>query len=427
MIKKFYLRIVFILIIFSTLQCSSNKKEFTIWIGGAPQELSFWQSVVNDFQKESGYKVQLVRQPTYSDQRRQSLIISLQAEQPNPDVFLMDIIWINQFIKSGWLVPLDSLVKKNNFPTELFFPKVLDPVDKLNGILYTLPVSMDMGFLYYRKDLLSQFGYNSPPQIWNELVEQSEKIQKAERKGNSNFNGFVWQGAQYEGLTCTFLEFIKSNGGRLMKDGKVDVTGKKNLEALTFMRDLIHKYHISPPNIYTEMKEEEVRRAFQSGNALFERNWPYAWALHQEKDSKVRGKVGITKLPHFEGDSSASALGGWFIAISKYSDVKGEAWEFVKYVTSFKIQKKMFEVMGYNPGRSDIYKDEDLLKKYPRLEVLYEVLKSAVLRPTIPYYPQVSDVIQRYVNDCLAGKISPADALKGMQSEINDISKLYEK
>jgi multiple sugar transport system substrate-binding protein len=87
----------------------------------------------------------------------------------------------------------------------------------------------------------------------------------------------------------------------------------------------------------------------------------------------------------------------------------------------------MFEVMGYNPGRSDIYKDEELLKKYPRLEVLYDVLNSAVLRPTIPYYPQISDIIQRYVNDCLAGKISPADALKGMQSEINDISKLYER
>lgn len=416
------LYIVFFLIIISTFKCSSDKKEFTIWIGGAPQEVDFWQSVVDNFQKQSGYNVNLVRQPTYSDQRRQSLVISLEAQQPNPDVFLMDVVWTDQFMKSGWLINLDSLVQMNNFPTDLFFPHILNSVDKLNNKLYALPVFMDVGLLYYRKDLLNKYGYDNHPQTWEELVNQSINILQNE----NILAGFVWQGAQYEGLTCTFLEYVSSNGGKLMNNGEIDVYSEKNLQALNFMQDLIHKYNISPPNTYTEMKEEEVRRAFQSGNAVFERNWSYAFSLHQGDNSEVKNKFGMTQLPHFKGSSSAATLGGWHIGISEYSDVKKEAWDFIKYVTSFEVQTNMFENMGWFPARSDIYKDEDLLEKHPRLHILFEALNNAVARPSVPYYPQVSEVIQRFVNNCLAAKISPEVALKEMQKEINEITSLYE-
>lgn len=418
-----YLALAFILINFN---CSNQKKEFTIWIGGAPQELDFWGKLISDFNSQTENNLILVRQPTYSDQRRQSLVISLEAKQHNPDLFLMDVVWINQFIKSGWLEKLNTYISKNNFSLKPFFPKILNKVDKLNNKLYALPVFLDAGLLYYRKDLLKKYGFDFPKN-WKELVEQSKKIQVEERKINKSFNGFVWQGAQYEGLVCTFLEFISSNGGGLIEKGKIKINNKENLIALQFMQDLIHKYKISPPNTFVEMKEEEVRRAFQSGNALFERNWSYAWSLHQLENSNVKGKTGISILPHFINDSSVSALGGWHIGLSKYSDVKNEAWEFIKFVTSYKVQKTMFEKIGWNPARKDIYNDKNLVKKYPRLKILEKALDNSAARPSIPYYPQVSQVIQRYVNECLAKKISPENALIKMQEEINYLEEIYQK
>jgi len=274
--------------------------------------------------------------------------------------------------------------------------------------------------------LLKKFGYDSPPTYWSQLVKESEEIQKAERKTNKNFSGFVWQGAQYEGLVCDFVEFISSFGGNLMHGDSITINNEKNLKGLRFMRNLIQKYKISPPNTYTEMKEEQVRRLFQNGGALFERNWTYAWSLHQEKGSKVRGKIGVTILPHNQGDSSASALGGWHIGISRFSDVKNEAWQFIKFVSSYENQEKMFEQIGWNPAREDVYRDSLLLSKYPRLKILADALKISKARPTIPYYPQVSQVIQRYVNDCLADKISPKNALAKMQSQIDELMKIYE-
>ncbi len=212
----------------SGLNCESNKKEFTIWIGGSPREIDYWAKLIDDFNAQTGDDLKLVRQPTYTDQRRQSLVISLQAKQPNPDLFLMDVVWLDQFVESHWLQPLDTYADTSGFSTDAFFPGIINSVDRNNGKLYALPVFLDVALLYYRKDLLNEFGYSSPPQTWNELVKQAEKIQKEERKKDPEFNGFVWQGAQYEGLVCNFLEYLASNGGGIMRNGKVNLNSKEN-------------------------------------------------------------------------------------------------------------------------------------------------------------------------------------------------------
>ncbi len=418
--------VFFILLSLSSLSCGGKEKQFTIWIGGSPEEINFWETIVKEFEEEYHYNLQLVRQPTYSDQRRQALVVSLEARQPNPDLFLMDVIWIDQFIKSGWLEPLDGYSKKDSFSTNQFFEKTIRQADSYENKLYALPVFIDVALLYYRKDLLNKYGYTGPPETWQQLLDMSIRIQKEERKTNRGFNGFVWQGAQYEGLICTFLEFTASMGGGIMKGDSVNINTADNVKALGFMQNLIRKYYVSPANTYTEMKEEEVRRTFQRGDALFERNWTYAWQLHQSDDSAVKNKTGIRLLPHSPGDSSVSALGGWHIGISKFSDMKEKAWQFVKFVTSFKIQKEMLMRIGWNPGRKDVYEDDEVQKKIPRVKILKDAFKHTVPRPELPYYQQVSEVIQRYINNCLAGKESPEEALKTVADELGEIEKLYE-
>lgn len=427
LIRKVLLLISVILLLPFCITCSSSQKQFAIWIGGSPEEINFWETIVNEFEDEYHYNLQLVRQPTYSDQRRQSLVVSLEAKQPNPDIFLMDVIWIDQFVKSGWLESLDKFIQKDGFSLQPFFSKTIRQADSFNNKLYALPVFVDVALLYYRKDLLDQYGYKSPPQTWQQLLDMSIKIQKGERKKNKSFNGFVWQGAQYEGLVCTFLEFAASMGGGIIKGDSIDINTKANVKALRFMRDLIQKYHVSPENTYTEMKEEEVRRNFQRGDALFERNWTYAWQLHQSDNSAVQGKTGMKLLPHSPGDSSVSALGGWHIGISKYSDMKDKAWQFIKFVTSFKVQKEMLMRIGWNPGRRDVYEDKEVLEKMPRVKILKEAFEHTAARPTLPYYLQISEIIQRYVNNCLAGKENPEEALNTIESEVKKIEILYEE
>ncbi|MFA3783453.1 ABC transporter substrate-binding protein [Melioribacteraceae bacterium 4301-Me] len=423
--KSYILPILITLLLITACQNKSNK-EFTIWIGGAPQEIDFWQKIVGRYNQISGNNAVLIRQPTYTDQRRQSLIVSLEAKQPNPDLFLMDVVWINQFAKSNWLEPLNKYIERDNYSIDKFFERVINSVDKLERNIYALPIFLDVGLLYYRKDLLKKYGFANPPQTWKQLINLAKLVQRKEREINKDFYGFVWQGAQYEGLICNFMEFIYSFGGSITNENKIQLITYANTSALTFMHNLIYKYKISPLNTYTEMREEEVRRSFQNGNALFERNWTYAWNQHQSSGSSVKGKVGIAELPHEEGSSSASALGGWHVGLSKYSDVKYEAWDFIKFITSYEIQKKLLLDIGWNPSRKDIYSDSVLLNQIPRLKILYEAFNHSVPRPVIPYYTQVSEIMQRYINNCLANKITPEEAISNMQTEIDKVTANYE-
>ena len=263
-------------------------------VGGAPSELVFWEEVARDFSQSHGVRVEILRLPADTDQQRQSLIVSLDAGLANPDVFLMDVAWVGFIRASGWLYPLSG------FDPSPFFPRILHLVDIFQGELVALPVYMDAGLLYYRRDLLDRFGIKHPPGTWEELLRQAERVQAAVRKDRADFYGFVWQGAQYEGLVTNFQEFAGEKGGFVASDQgdrQFVVDTPQNRRALTFMHDLIWKYKVSPPATYTEMREEQTRLAFQDGGALFERNWPYAWALHQQPGSPVRGKTGVALPP----------------------------------------------------------------------------------------------------------------------------------
>lgn len=417
--------LILFLLLFLLISCEKKEPTLSLWIGGAPEEINFLDSLVHEFEARTGYHVDIVRQPTDSDQRRQELVVPLQSGQYDPDVFLMDVVWVGQFVTSNWLQPLNHYWTSLFDSLDHFFQPVIHQVDLRGDSLYALPLYVDGGLLYYRNDLVQRYGFTGPPQTWSELRDWSLEIQQKERESNPNFYGFVWQGAQYEGLVCDFLEFAVSAGGGFTEDGKILVDQPANVKALQFMYDLIHKYKISPPSTYTEMKEEEVRRWFQGGNALFERNWPYAWKLHQAEDSPVRGKIAVSPLPHFEGGHSASTLGGWHVGMSRFSDDKSRAAELIHFLVSYDTQKKLALNLGWNPGRSDVYSDPEVLEKMPQLAKLQNVFESAVARPNLPYYSQISKVIQRSANECLAGDESPEAALSQMQEQIDEVVNAY--
>jgi multiple sugar transport system substrate-binding protein len=409
-----------------TATCTKDAGRVTLMIGGAPAELDYWEKITREFTEETGVPVDIMRQPTDTDQRRQSLLVPLKAGEDDPDVFLMDIIWIGQFAASGWLEPLDAYTGRDGFDLNPFFSGIIEFADRFEGRTVALPVYIDAGLLYYRSDLLEKYGYKAPPETWSDLVEIAEAIQAAERKANPGFWGFAWEGAQYEGLICTFLEFALSHGGSLVDaEGDLTLDRAENVEALTFMRDLITTYAVSPPNTYTEMKEEEVRSLFESGNAAFERNWPYAWGLHQADGSNVKDKVAIALLPRFEGGSHVAALGGWHVGISRTSNTKDAAWQLVKFIVSKKTQLGFALTLGWNPARQDVYNTEEVARNVPHLVSLKKVFETASARPNLPYYSLLSRALQQKVNGALSGIISPEEALRSAQKEGLDIVATY--
>ena len=160
-----------------------------------------------------------------------------------------------------------------------------------------MPWFGDFGILYFRKDLLTKYGYSGPPKTWAQLGAMAQKIQDGERANNPNFYGFVYQGNAYEGLTCDALEWLASSGGgQFIDGGKVTINNPRAAAILNLQRSWVGK--ITPRGV-TTYQEGESEKAFTAGNAAFMRNWPYAYAIGQDRADQ--GQVRRDDAPAHRG------------------------------------------------------------------------------------------------------------------------------
>ena len=343
----------------------------------------------------------------------------LKNRSEDVDVFLMDVIWPPEFAAAGWAAPLDEMFLASE--QEKFLGGAI-LANSYRGKIYGIPLFIDSGILYYRKDLLRKYGFK-PPETWQEMVKQAEVIVANESIKGGELYGFSGQFKQYEGLVCDMMEYILSNGGEILnpESGKSGLADKPAIEAVRFVREnIIGK--IAPVGVLT-YQEPESLDIFIQGKAVFHRNWPYAWEVSNNPErSAIVGKAGISRLPHFEGNRSYSTLGGWQVGISSYSKKKEAAWKFAKFLTGEKIQKILALKAGRAPTREALYKDPEILKAYPHFSDLKDVFLTAHPRPRMPLYPAVSNVLQRYFSKAISSPdINLEEEAKAASEEIEKI------
>ncbi len=382
-------------------------------IAGDPK---YFERLLKKFEENNpGITVKDEILPASTDEQHQFYVINLEGKSSDFDVISMDVIWVPEFARAGWLRDLSNLLPRDK--RKEFFPGPMDSVT-YKGKVYAIPWYIDTGLLYYRKDLLKKYSL-SPPKTWQELIDIARYITSNEE----GLYGFIWQGKQYEGLVCNVLEYFWGNGGDVLKNGKVVINSPENIYALQFMRNLITKYKITPPLVTTAI-EEPTRHIFGNGRALFMRNWPYAWNIFEREGSPVKGKVGISRLPTFLNKESASTLGGWQLGINRYSRNPDAAEKLIRFLTSPEAQKTLALTTGYKPTRKSLYKDKNLIEKQPFIVSFYEIFLNARPRPVTPYYMMITQVMQPEFSAALSGIKTPEEALKSAQKQIEHILKV---
>jgi trehalose/maltose transport system substrate-binding protein len=386
---------------------------------GVEQELC--KSGADAWAKQTGNQIKLVSTPADANERLALYQQLLAAGSADIDIFQIDVVWpgilANQFIDLKEYLPAEDL--SDHF-------EALVANNTVDGKLVAAPFFADAGLLYYRKDLLEKYG-KKPPQTWAELADAAKAVVDGERAaGNAQMQGYVFQGRAYEGLACNGIEWVASYGGGSIveSDGKISINNPQAAAALNTAKGWIGT--IAPEGALN-YAEEEARGIFQSGNAVFMRNWPYAWGLANAGDSPVKDKVGVSVLPMGEGDGArhAAALGGQQLAVSKYSANPKEAADLVRYMTSAAEQKRR-ALAGFNPTRKSLYADQELLQSNPFLKEFQTVLENATPRPstvTGPKYNQASSEFVRAVHNTLAGQGTAEDNLAALEKSLDRMSR----
>jgi len=361
--------------------------------------------------KKTGNTVKVVTSPTSSSEKLALAQQLLAAGATDVDVFSIDVVWPG--ILGSFFLDLKDYTggsEKNHFESII-------ANNTVDGHLVALPWFTDAGLLYYRKDLLEKYK-EAVPTTWAEMAATAKKIQDGERKaGAKEMWGYVFQGKAYEGLTCNALEWVASFGGGTIvgSDGKVTINNPDAAAALDAAATWIGT--ITPPGVLN-YEEEESRGVFQSGNAVFMRNWPYAYQLAQAATSPIKDKVAMTTLPKGTGASArgAATMGGWNLSVSKFSKHPKEAADLAIYLTGPEEQKRRAVTGGYQPTIKSLYEDKEVLAANPSFAMLLGTSSSAVPRPstaTKGTYIQVSsafwNAVQTVLNKQATGKAAVAE------------------
>lgn len=387
----------------------------------ASPDIPWLEAAHAKFAEATGITVNLIPGEESATDRLAIYNQQLGAGSGDNDIYQIDVIWPGIMAQHA-----TDLSQALGDLAAQHFPAIVEN-NTVNGALIGMPWFTDAGLLYWRTDLLEKYGIEAAPTTWAELETAAKTIQDGERGANPDFQGFVWQGLAYEGLTCDALEWQYSNGGGsiIEPDGTVSINNPQAIAA--FERAASWVGNISPQDV-TTYKEPETVNVFAPGNAAFARNWPYMWAITQTTEgSTLVGKVDVSPLPKGDGPDARNAdtLGGWQLMVSKYSTKQDAALEYIKFMCSPEILKSRAIERSLLPTIASVYDDPEVAAAsefIPRLKDVFQ--GGAVARPSTvsgELYNSVSTAYFQRVNQILTGSASAADAVKEIESELNDI------
>ncbi len=394
--------------------CSNENTIELVWqsefdISGTYQEL------VDDFNRTNRDNIHVTVRSVQGGTNDLTVIERnmFRAQSTAVDIYSVDIVNVPEFAYQQWITP----ISESQWPASERAKYLSPPLQActFNGKIWATPYRTDVGLIYYRKDLV-----DTPPRTWDALTTLSQQVLNKVHPKELKY-GYVWQASQYEGLVCNFDEVLHGYGGSILDlhdSTKVTVDSPEARQALTTMVNWVKT--ISPPDI-TIYTEEITRQTWEGGQAIFMRNWPYAYVNAQH--SPIANEFAIHSMLY--GGNNAighSSIGGWQFAINSFidPDKQAAAWKFIQYMLSQKAQEKEARNASWLVTLRSIYDDVSIQNKIPLFKEIGPILQTALPRPITPSYEAVSQAIRIRVRQALNG----ADVAQTLQNLAADLRPL---
>ncbi len=349
-----------------------------------------------------------------TNERKELLARSLRSKSEKLDVFAVDLIWVPRFAR--WAEPLGPHIARS--VRDDILPTALESC-VWNDTLVALPMYIDIGLLYYRRDIIRSLpdGARVEAQLqssmtWDDLVGLRQRLGYARRPF------YVFQGKDYEGLICNFLEVAMSYDPAFVDSSSFPLDSPSASMALLHLSSFVRS-GVSPAEV-VKFDENDSYRYFLDTDAVFVRGWPNFVENFRTfyGDSSKLAAVGRAPLPHVRGSAPTSVYGGWNLMLSRASSKKREAAIFIEFLQSEEAQRILFERGGYIPINSRVYENDAFMADHPELTFYHELLNRGFHRPALVDYTKTSDVLSHYLNGALAGQYAPDEALRQARNMI---------
>lgn len=402
----------------------STSQDVELTIAVTNQQAPGVSEVIEDFLAsdlgEGVSDVSVVTTGETADDQLSYISTRMSAQDTELDVIGIDTVWTATFADNGWIVDLTDDLESGEMDE---YAAGMVTSGTYDDKVYAYPYFMNLGILYYRNDLLTEYGYDEDDiSTWEGLKVVANDI--LEQENDEDLVGYIAQFDNYEGGTVNFMEWIGSNGVTDIFDseGNPDMTQTGINEALTFLKglippegttDLIDTDYIIPRDAIT-FNEGSSQDVWLAGNAIFIRQWTYIHGLSEDEELDF----GVATLPVFEdaSDAKSSAVGGALLTISQFSENKEEAMNLVRFLGDTEAQKYQLEELSNFPALKSVY--SDLPSGYEWVSEWEEQLDLTLARPVHPEYPDMSAEISNYFNQIISCQLTVTDGLESMQNRV---------
>ncbi len=386
-----------------------------------------------------------------SDTRMEEAQSALQAGRAPPDIHMMD---------SGWTIPFILREQTTNLSEELpadvlervegeYLEAALETArDPETGDLHGLPMFPDLGFMLYREDLIEDAGHDTSG--WADEAPSWETFSTAVRDAVEESDvdhGWTTQADAYEGLSCcSFNEVMTTWGGAYFGgadnlftagDRPITVDEENVIDAIRMMRTFIDENDPNALEEYDEIcqtaivqwTEEESLGPFAGGNAVAHRNWTFSIAETGGEEG-FGEDLGVTTMPYAVSEDDAeydgvggttSALGGWHLVISPYTDRREQCLEVLEAFTQDEVMLTILELAGFLPPIIELVTeaDEDEVGPMARYtDQIERASETAIPRPVTDVWPEQSALIYQEVNAAYRGVKSPQEAMDDLAGQL---------
>lgn len=339
------------------------------------------------------------------------------------DVMVVDSFLVPSLVATGSLsvLPVETWDDWNEH-----YPNNVKEGMTFNGKVYAAPYNTDTRGLYYNLKVFEKAGIATPwePKSWEEVLNTVEKLHKADVPYPIWMNGSKAQG---EATTMqTFEMLLAGTPDWLYENEKWITTSQGFKDALGFL-EKINKMGIYDNNELATMLDangwqtlnEKFPKTEEIG-IILDGSWKGAeWIkVYPENHLDV---IKVTPFPNRDGNGFASMSGGWTLVVSEMSDVKEEAFNFIKVALNQKNTIGFIAKDGDMTVRKDVADSEEYKNQNAYRSIMTNFTEFTKFRPGVEAYPSVSIEIQAAVESVITGKMTADEAMKLYAESVKSI------
>ncbi len=366
------------------------------WDTSNDAEKAFFKKVAEDFEKKHP-KVEVKYVNVPFGEASNKFKNAAGGGSGAPDVIRTEVAWVADFANLGYLAPLDdtsAVEDKDDFLEQAWGST------QFEGKTYGVPQVIDTLALFYNKELMEKAGVEVP----ESFADIKNSTEKFEKEGVTPF--------YLRGDDAYFvLPFLYGEGGDMVDADakKITIDDPAGAKAFETIKDLVDS-----KAALTDVTDgwENMQKAFKDGKVAMMLNGP--WAIEDTLAGKqFKGKednLGVAAVPAGSAGQGAPQ-GGHNLSVYAGSDNLDASYEFVKYMSSAEVQKRVTEELSLLPTRASVY-EEQTVKDNRMVQFFKPAVDKAVERPWIAQGNSLFEPLRVQLADVVSGKTEPKDAAK---------------